>query len=326
MKNQQAQFEELKAGIDNNSVKLEALILKDDQFKRDEHDAKNRYNGYSGDKDDSNHQRLAGEAKNAIDRIQAERIDNQAKIEALRHQISADETALKNFKFDVEIADPVNLQHEIKSEQSQRENIINVIAENQLFIDESSQHTDTAGPLKQQRSRLLAEEAIGGNHDKKLTALNADIAKAEQADKQTLAEIEKTLETLQGLRNMLVSVDQSIASKLKTLRYMFDSILGQSVTLEAHRYHTAADILASSHRKLSALEYLIAKAGIRQASCTIVQPGQNLIIPALVDMPVNPEHGLYFYGSMGMQPKQAAIEQVVDEFKAQGIEVLEWLE
>lgn len=331
MKNQhviskQAQYEQLKAGIGNNRGELEALILKDDQLKRDEYDAKNRFNGYSGDKDDPNFQRLAGEAKNVVDRISADRKSNLDKIEALRQQIAADENVLKTFKFDVEITDFVSLHQAIKAEELEAEKLINIIVDKQLFIDETSQHTDTAGPLKQQRIQLLAEAATGIDHAKKLSALDNDIAKAEQVDKQTVNEIEKATETLQGLRNMLTSAEKSIVSKRQTLRYMLDSILGQSLAIEAHRYHTAADILATSHRKISAFEYLIAKVGIRQESGAIVQRGQNLIIPALVDMPTHPEHQLFYYGSMGMQPNQADIEQVVQELNAQGIEVAEWPE
>ena len=83
MKNQhvisrQQQHEQLKFSIDNNLVELEALILKKDELKRDQLTAKNHYDGYSGDKDDPNYQRLADEARRSAGRVFTENLQGIA--------------------------------------------------------------------------------------------------------------------------------------------------------------------------------------------------------------------------------------------------------
>lgn len=227
------------------------------------------------------------------------------------------------FSVEVTTAEIIDQQHDIQADEQKADDWKRLIAEQQAIIDAAQQLEDTAAPLRKQRGQLQAEAATGIDHVKKLADLEAEITKAEQADhaaNQAKADAAgKAAETLAALDDMLTNLNRTIAVKRHNLALLIDSLLDQWALEVMGKYQTAAKQAADSLQTLAAIDGVIATLGIRQRSGVLPEAAQQIVLPALGDLPKNPA-GLYLRTVTGVAD-DASREALLNRLKSQGIEV-----
>ena len=324
MNNQQklTEREQLKSTVAANQRKQEALINQRWQLQQDIREAKNRYEGFSNSQQ-SNAKHSAEDAKRQVERFTADLEQVQSQIDELNRAIETDKATLSAFRIEVTPAEIIEQQNAIQEEQKKADDLERLQAEQQSIIETAQRFDNTAAPLKKQRGQLLAEAATGIDNSEKLAGIEAEITKAEQADRAAnQAKIDaagKAADTLAALDEMLSSKRQLIEAKQDILALLQDSYFQQMAVSELGKYQTAAKQVAESLETLAAIDKMIARIGIRDRSGLLPNAARQVALPALGDMPQN---GAYFYQRAIIgQADQVAIEALLNRLKAQGIEV-----
>lgn len=315
-----SKIEQLKLSISANNKQLSNLNEQLRHLQSKNREEKNKLNGYPVNEqykikiEESN--RNLGCITNEINEI-------TAKIAALIQTNETHNATLATFDVQVSTDELIEQQNNVKAIKKRAADLEALIAEQQRLIEQASHNSDTTALLKKQRGKLLAESAAGIDNTKKLGDIDAAIAKAEQSDhaenQAKAAAASKAHETIEGLQDMLSTLQPEISKTQRTLTLMQDAWLGSMAAEEFNKYRGAAQTIADSLKAISAIDSVIRKFGVRRDSGMMPATPSLLVLPALGDMPM--DHGVYFRFATDNLPPSNDVEDFLVNLKALGIEI-----
>ncbi|WP_394752647.1 hypothetical protein [Crenothrix sp.] len=183
----------------------------------------------------------------------------------------------------------------LKADLEKQEPINIALAKQDGIIQDATQRVNSASDLNSQRCLLMAESATGIDNTDKIATIDLKIADVEKGDHAINSAKDQAAkharETSDGLRAMLDALAVSIASKKRTLAFIYDAYLVALATAEAEKYKEAAAVLERSLQNVIAIDHEIKRLGINSGSGFFDYKNVTRI-PALSNM--TPPSGEYF--------------------------------